>query len=472
MEVTFNGVNLSNYAKIMNVRRDLLPSSVLTTMKVPNRAGSYFFNRQVTSRVFEVDIMIIGNLRTTADQMAATVNTEQPVPIIFGDDTSKTFYGILTDSTNLDEIREMGKGTLTFFVPDPYAQGTIPQTGNFTAGGFSGNIAGTADAFPTITATFTAPSTFFAVMHGEDAIIVGDPQPATSASQPAKTISIDDGLTTTTGWSVASGLAVDDGTVTGTIASDGSAFYSSNYGTGPGWHGSAMSKSLAAAIQDFELSADVAVQTSNDNQIGRVEIYLLDQNGAQLGRMSMSDPWVGVSSGVVEYRAGTLAAGKMFQKFDGNYGRYKNFSGIVRLRRQGNVWEAYTAKKDGVGHHYNATTARFVDYQNLFGTKLASVAIHIASYSTYAAAATAKVHKITVKQLNVISSTQTAEIFSAGDVLEIDTEKFMVYKNGAQFMKHLDPSSTFFKLKPGNVALAAMPSSAASVSMTYKTRWV
>ena len=127
--INFNGHDLKEYFdKILDVRRDILPPRSIHALDVPGRGGSYFANVRHESRVIEVDVMMIDKsleaLRSRIRQAAATLDTDQPAPLIISDEPDKVWMGILLEDTSLEEIIFTGRATLHFFIPDPYAEAT------------------------------------------------------------------------------------------------------------------------------------------------------------------------------------------------------------------------------------------------------------------------------------------------------------------------------------------------------------
>lgn len=466
IDISFNGVYLSNYGTITDIKRDILPPRRLSTMDIPKQVGSYFFHRTVESRVFEVEILIVGDIRTTCDQLASVLDTEEPKAIVFSDDTSKTYYGILTGESTLAEIRNTGRGTLTFFVPYPYAEGAEVSESFDPDGSKTFSVAGTAETFPITTAVFNSDATFFSYANGDDYVMIGSPADIDQSNVPEWEYELTDNCDTTTGWATAT--YVDGGTVTGTMDSDGNEFEATDYGSGSDWHGPALKKSLPSPVTDFEVEVQVNFKAYTPEQIGRLEVYLLDSNSTVIGKMAIKDAQVGVERNHVEMRAGGLNTGHYFTSTSRS--EWKDFSGTLRISRVGNRWDSFAGQLNyDKGIHEYTVEDYWYDNDNEFTGDLAQVELHIGANDTHEAPDPSKFNYVRVKKRNDVSGDSTANVvFQAGDELIINHENNKVYLNGFKIMRHIDPGTTFFGLKPGSHTIATAPASSSDVTMTYK----
>lgn len=476
MDVTFNGTKLSTYCKIIGARRDILPSRAITAMKVPNRAGSYFFNRQIDSRVFEVDVMIIGDVRTKADQLAQLLETDKPAPIVFDDDPGKTFFGILTEGTDLAQLREIGKVTLQFFVPDPHAEGTS-RSADFADGTASATNSGTAQSFPIITATATKDATVFAVGNGSKIVQVGKHLGAGDNAVFQEQMILNDSCSDLTPWiqGSAANIPVEDGVVNGTLQTNGYSFSAANYGTGSGWHGAGAKRGLSKPLQDFRVDASMQLVASANIQVARINVYLLDVNGAVLARINLKDHLWEYSGGYAYVRARGRNERPLFDDF---YPLTNNWQGeaVIKIRRMGRSWWAFIGMyNQKTGSFDFMQTQEFYFADDLYQTKLGQIAFTIDAWGT-----TAPLQGVALTDLKVIEIlpkdqlTAIPYIFRKDDTVQIDMAKASVTKNGdPAVMQYLQPASEFFSLAPGANAIAAFPSdSFKDVKITWKDRWL
>jgi hypothetical protein len=286
---------------------------------------------------------------------------------------------------------------------------------------------------------------------------------------------LNDDMSSLTGWT--SGVGVDGGVIAGTFSSDGFRFFQTggNYGTGSAWHGAAAIKTIATPIQDFTMEAAVSLNPTVNNQMGRVEVYLLDVNNVVIGKIAMKDMSVNLESPQLEARAGNLVSGKLFVAYRGKKeGYWKDFSGVLRFSRIGNKWTCLAAIIDNNGRWIKQFTYSFVDTKNLYTAKLAGIQIHVGAYANHAVIPINRLYVTHVKiiQENVPTSIQVPYIFSTGDLLEVDCATGSIWKNGEPYFVDLNPSSTFIQLPSGESGIAVLPAIVTNSTITFRERWL
>ena len=115
---------------------------------------------------------------------------------------------------------------------------------------------------------------------------------------------------------------------------------------------------MSYPVQDFKLRANIGFKASHANQLGRVEVYLLDINGEHLGKIALNDTHGNGSYPFAEARAGLLNGGNYFVKTYGSYqGVWKDWNnGLLEMARRGNVWSAYFCIVDETGRQHTRLT--------------------------------------------------------------------------------------------------------------------
>jgi hypothetical protein len=280
-----------------------------------------------------------------------------------------------------------------------------------------------------------------------------------------------DQLTSTTGW--VNGTTVDGGVVAGSFYSDGADLRVQSYGTGSQWHGPALKKSLSQTLTDFRVTAWVTLR-NRGGKVGRAEVYLLDANGAVIGKMALVDRFASVDDVWAEVRAGSLSNGVYFVNTHGaRPGVWNDFYGVLQAERVGNVWRAFIGMFDSAKQQYHTRwTAQYVDVNNQFAAQLAQVQLHAATYGT-SAPCDVIFHEVVVDQINTVQETQIPYIATAGDVLEIDCERAVVRKNGMVDLSLLDVASRFPRLEPKTgTTFGVAPEDAAIVEVSFRERWL
>lgn len=481
--ITFNGTDLSDYMRINTIDRGgILPPREVETLEIPQKVGAYLFNVKTGVRLINVGVTIIGvtyeEIQKRKEIIADILRTDEPGSIVFDDEPDRTYYGIVSGGTALDEQNHVGKGSIQFLCPDPYKYGS-EETIQIPNGSLAFQNGTNSDIFPRYTATFNKAATFLSVMSANDQITVGQPAQVGQAVIPREELILTENFDSLTGWTAAN-TVVDEGTVGGTIAVQNGNFVPTAFGTGESWHGPALIKTLPAALTDFKMEVYLENKSTGTkgsapraSQLGRVEIYLLDVNNRTIAKFAMKDPTQYMERNYGEVRLGALSGGLPLMGYAGDGTVWNEFDGRIYVTRIKDRWEITVGKYDSKTkrHHARLTVGHF-DADKKFNQQVAKIQVHFASHSTYPATQmlldTMRVWKIN----NVPAATSVPYIVGAGDVVEIETATGGIYRNGVPWMSEFNPTSEFFPLKPGTTQLAFLPNDAATVAMTYRKRWL
>ncbi|MDC3414263.1 distal tail protein Dit [Terrihalobacillus insolitus] len=97
-------------------------------ISVPNRDGSYYQDKRRPERPLKVTVTMVGSsledIRLKVDELNSILDVKNPASIVFKDEPTMTYYGILDGQPDWNEIIYMGQGTLTFICPDPNKYGS------------------------------------------------------------------------------------------------------------------------------------------------------------------------------------------------------------------------------------------------------------------------------------------------------------------------------------------------------------
>ncbi|WP_170958671.1 distal tail protein Dit [Bacillus wiedmannii] len=153
--INFNGRDLSSDIRVTDVKRPVLPPSLITSSTIVGRPGAFLFYKQHGSYTIPVDFMIIEKkqteLRNKVRSLAEKLDTTEPAPLIFKDEPDKYINAIVSDESELSETLAIGSGTINFFCPDPYwyavKDDVITKTG---PGEYNFTRKGTAESYPLI----------------------------------------------------------------------------------------------------------------------------------------------------------------------------------------------------------------------------------------------------------------------------------------------------------------------------------
>jgi predicted phage tail component-like protein len=475
---TFNGERRDYLVVLKGRKRPPWAPVQRNILKVPGLPGGYLQNTETDVRVLEVPVFIRGDnlthLQRVKEDLAAWLVTDEPKELIFDDDPTRIYYAVVDDTVDFEEIVKFGEGTIKFICPDPYVYGPeqtvdIPYDGNEQTVIVQNN--GSAPTYPKFTVTFNQPTTFLDIITPSDYMRIGKPISVQETAVEKEQIVLDDNMSTLSGWGAAT--YVDDGVVTGTMSSNGNDFNASGYGTGTGWHGPAVKKSLSETIQDFRVEAYLKQHTTTPNLIGRAEVYLLDANNAVIAKIAMVDAWTGVASNKAEVRLGDTTSPHYMVNTTGKTKTWWNdFQGVIKLTRIGKRFTAYIANitKDGRNKHFRTWFVGYTDVDEKYQMPLAQVQLHLGAYGTYPRT-TQAFQRIRVYKINQNTEGGIPYIATVGDVIEIDHAQNSILKNGEPFLSAKDFGANFFALDRGQTEIAVNPAGIATVEMTYRERW-
>lgn len=163
--MTFNGEVLP--LKISKVGgRGPLFQEVYRRSRV-NADGSYFIKKRFPERPMPVDCALISenidDMRVLVNRLNEILDVPKPVPIVFSDEPTMTYTGILEGLPDWDEFIYKGKGVLPF-MREPHKEGTERT---YTVGASAITNGGSKGSNPIFTITFTAPASEFKITHQE-----------------------------------------------------------------------------------------------------------------------------------------------------------------------------------------------------------------------------------------------------------------------------------------------------------------
>lgn len=118
----FNGVNLSEYFKIRDIRKSLLPRITNVLKEIPGKAGSRYLKDKLQPLIISIDIEIKdkSKLEDKMNYIKTFLYTKDLKRLRILD---KYYFAKLDGSTDLEKILYYRNTTLNFLCPDPIAYG-------------------------------------------------------------------------------------------------------------------------------------------------------------------------------------------------------------------------------------------------------------------------------------------------------------------------------------------------------------
>lgn len=496
-----HGVNMPDFVKVESVEFPLLPPIENQALQVRGRKGLFLYDQQTGKREIKVNVFLIAQpyqVMQKARELAEWFYHDDEVKLVFEDEADKFYIVVPDGNTDFTEMGSVGTGTLTFLCVDPYAYSIERRTHNVkptSTTPFYMTVDGTAPTFPDVELTLNEDIDSIAVVTDDEYVMIGEPAEATKTKVNRFPTRLHDYMENVLAWTP--GNQVDNGTISGTLSSTnmyGVTQTGKNYGSNAnGWHGAAMIRSLPTPIQDFQAAMRFTMAPGDFSEMGRIELYLLDVNGEHIGKVGLSEvtsnadhPTFYARTGDANegtsfdsYKGGKTVYAKIYKKIDRKMAeylaKYSTLSGMygqMYIQRRGTKWTAFIGRYDDNGKKFITThTATWTDKKGRWKAKLAGVQIHIGAYKGYKAQNLMQISDVYVKEYVELSKDQTPIIAEKGDVLLIDCENSIIYKNGHEFYEALVPGSEFFSFEKGVRGLAVtVPNT--NVEVTFRERWL
>ncbi|MFK2795561.1 phage tail protein [Bacillus cereus] len=452
-------------------------------LSVPGYPGARLLTTETEMRVLPVPVGIIvpdgSDLETLKEEIAEWLITEKPVELVFDVTPDRTYLAVIDEDFDPEDFITLGKGTLNFVCPMPYKLGpTKTLEFEMDGRGLIANVQnkGSVESNPIIEVEVTKPSTFLDVWNGTNYFRIGYPLKADQVPVERNQRVLWDEMGTTIGWTDVP--KTEDMTGGGKFKSDGYRFMAEYLGepTVKGWHGCIAKKNIPQGpLQDFIMQAYVHINSYHWDQMGRVEIGLLDENSDYVARISMSDvQWEAEqNSGFASVGNSKKPGGQVLINEHGDHpDTWTNFRGRLWLARTGNRWEAYISKFI-LGTEID-DAERFVvwfDENNVNMNKVTQVQISISQFSNNMFCSQMSIDDLKIWKVNMNTQNNPPYIFDVGDKVVIDTERSLVTINGKSAINLKDIFSDYPVIHKGSNKLEIMPSTVGTAKVMYRERF-
>ncbi|NUW51527.1 phage tail family protein [Bacillus thuringiensis] len=480
----FNELFDDGFLVVNDIRGRSVSNNEVQTLSVPHRDGAYFLNARKPTKSLEVDISIKGSkLRKRIDELNNVLSVNKPVPIIFTDEPEFTYYGIPESISENGEIGTFHKVTISFLRTDPIKYGPLKSVDFENDGqGLIANVKnkGSVHSNPIIEIDITKPHTFLDVWFEDkyskepDYFRIGFPLKMEQLPVERNQRLIWDEMSTTVGWSKVSSM--EDGNPVGEMKTDSYQFYCSDYGSGNGWHGAAVKKSIPGGpVQDFIMQAHVTCKSKKINEMGRVEIAILDENSKVLSKIAMNDLYWQAEQNfgtmVIGYDNKPGKTGLIYES--GDYpNTWNQYYGRLWIARTGNDWEAYISKfLPGTEKDDSERFARWTDKDNKHMEKAAQIQISIMQWQDVPPVEAMTVSDLKFWKVNLNNQNTPPYIVDVGDKVVIDTETSHVSIEGKNAINIKDIFSNFPIINKGTNKLEIMPSDIGTAKVKYRERF-
>ncbi|EOO65468.1 distal tail protein Dit [Bacillus mycoides] len=462
-------------------------------LTAPHKPGAFLINTEIGVRQIDVPLIIksenIADLQKVKEDLADWLFTEEPVELIFDDEKDRTYLAVIDGELDLDELVNRGKGVITFICSMPYKLGAnnthdfVQNWSTETTAYFTNK--GSVEAPPIIEIDVKKPSTFLDVWFGEypnkrDYFRIGYPLTVEETTVQERERVLWDQMSSLIGWTPVTGQ-VEEMKGTGEIkVKDGTAFYCPYYGAEgtQDFHGGLIKKSIPGGpLQNFELEARVHLQSRHVDQMGRVEVLLLDETSNVVARINMNDLYGNAEITKAYMRIGNGTTPNSIRKLADTSGAhpntFNNFHGRLRIARRGKEWSVYVARfRDGTEIDDASFVERWTDDTEnpMTNRKVAQVMIAICRFNRNTPVYTMQVDDLKIWKVNNVGDKMKPFIYEAGDKIVIDTAGSLVTINGKDAVNLKDIFSNFPTVIRGRNRLDIMPPDV-KATISYRERY-
>ncbi|PFD76953.1 phage tail protein, partial [Bacillus cereus] len=337
---------------------------------------------------------------------------------------------------------------------------------------------GSVESNPIIEMEVTKPSTFLDVWNGDNYFRIGWPLRMDQVPVERNQRVMWDEMSTTVGWTNVPNS--EDMMGGGAFKVDaGSRLVPVYLGETniKGWHGCIAKKNIPQGpLQDFIMQAYVGVRSSHPDQMGRVEIGLLDENSDYVARISMNDVHWQAEQNTGFAKLGNkkkpVSERVLINEPGDHPTTWNQYRGRLWLARTGNRWEAYISKF--LWNTEKDDSERFVvweDENNVNMDKVAQVQISICQFSDNMFCTDMSIDDLKIWKVNMNTQDNPPYIFDVGDKVVIDTERSLVSINGKKAINLKDIFSDYPVVSKGSNKLKIMPSDVGIAKVTYRERY-
>src|SRR5690625_1448112 len=470
---------MTEHMRIIDIRGRGLADQELTTIRPTDSDEDYVSYRNKPKKHIEIDYEIRAHdkesLRKKIDEVSPLLITKEQVPVVFPDETDRTYYCQLDGVDEDREYHHIGihRGTL-FLCSDPYKYGpeVVKDLGDID----TVNNEGTAPADPIFELTAKEKTTFAMISNGadEDAEynLIGTPADDDVEVVDTKSSVLYEDGGTIDEWEPAPKDMIDDPnveSVSGTMGTDGAGIRVNTYGptTDKGQRGGAVYKELSNSIQDFELETTFDIISNREIENWRMAIYLYDENMNSLGQIGVKDNSRVYKRRVPLATAGPHSAGYNKGRVFGDQSDFNNNARnttlfYLRAKREGDTFSFYIGEWQSY-KHINVWEGTYKDIAEEYLGRLKYVALFIGSYQDRPIPSRLRMNSVELSELTQVTVDQTPYILYPGDKVRFDHKDDDILVNGESIMGVKNHpirkafGASFFKIKKGYNSIIIYP---------------
>jgi predicted phage tail component-like protein len=491
MSLTFRGVHSSTHCLVNSVGRGLLPALKAKLVRVSGKQGAYDFGSDKDVRIFNVRATITANtvyeLEDKLEAIQSWLDGDEVGELVFDSKPQVSYYAKLEGDTNIEQLGTSAFLTFTLLCPDPTGVGIEHIFSDLsTDGTIEIQNDGNEKTQPITTIDFTADETSVIITDGTKHILLGNPHnmdlPILPDYEPVMWGNNQNPALLTEATTVDGGTILGDFDTNGFSMRQKGGDYGAWDASNPyAWHGASKVQSLQVEpLENFRVGANIGFSNVGGSvgALGRIEIYLLDENGLQFGKVAFADYYGHIDAPAAEGRIGNAQTGLFMLKDLPSPADYWQGmgDGYIEIARRGREWYCYFGMRNQWGQVWRAYDKRMYVEDRFYTPKLAAIQYHIAAYKDNPAYnnmwfGTTRVDRVNRGWGLADTTIGNDTPFKKGDKLIVDNEKAAVYLNGKPSTNLVDPSSDFFSIPSGVSVLGITPNTNLTASVTVKDKY-
>ena len=458
--VKFNGVELG---ELIDVLQDFTPSigvdwspELLGTSGT--RKGSEFAYTTYKSKAIPIPFTMTDDLEEKYDKLMEILNVSEPKPLVFESVPDRVFYAIPSGDLDFSEEGPLGKGTITWIIPDGVAHATAEKSFQAEAND-NGELEVTVvnngtEAVPVdYEITHNHENGFIGIVSEHGAIQLGkidevDAVPAEKSEILFRCDSASEFLSAFTAGEGIFDKNYDYGRngTWGSVSLEGRQWLSlDSVGSGSSWHGAIAQKILpedssgSVGAKNFTCQFTMWFETGKVPQTGAIEVVIGDSSGKQI--MSMHIVKSSTNSNIcnAKFQVGSVEKGKV--QYEPGYWSYTAKGGVIKMVKTGGTFE----------FHFNGKKYSYTD-SSLKDKEAYSVSISEIQHSNRGKANLVS-HMyfgyLYFQKDNVEYLRDIPNRYPEDSVVYVDGKTTRVYVDGVPSQQDEVKGSVYFKAPPG-----------------------
>lgn len=445
---TFNNIDLSQYLNIQRgLQRGVTTERQVKTYEVGTSDFSKRKNSRYASKTITMPFTFVNDIKSKQRELAGILNTDGAKRLIFSDEPNLYYNAELQGKVDLDEMIIVGFGTIEWLVVDGVAHSIDDFEETATGDTITVDYNGTYKTKPILSAEMKSDNGVVAFINKNNGALLQFGDPSTADTQPTQLseLIVNDRVLTQANFT-ASGWQVNAETFPNLIGGQHSITVDGNiqfrtingrnvigvqsYGTGTQYHGPTISRLVSPDInghvgaKNFEFRYIPYWLTGQIPQTGLSLFELRDINDNQVCSVYYLKNATTNNRAVVRLNVN----GTMFYEQSFNADMYNVFTSQFSessIVKRGSLFELHLGglQNGGFVKTYtdpsmeNVEVAKVIWFAGVFGNSQ-WMENTVASF--------------TLRKDNVDTIIDIPNLFSKGDVLEVDTNTNTVFINGLQ----------------------------------------